>query len=224
MIKILIVDDEADIIDLLKTCFEAQGYLVLTASNGDEAISKLSQNPDLILLDVMMPGKSGFEICHQIRASIDCPIIFLTAKVGDEDIIRGLDLGADDYLLKPFTLKELRARVAAHLRREERRHEVKKQVIADDELIIDMTKQSASILGKDLGLTPKEFEVISFLAQNRGQTFSKEQLYEHIWGYDEMGEARTIAEHIKNIRKKMLNIGENKEYIITVWGIGYRWH
>ena len=87
-----------------------------------------------------------------------------------------------------------------------------------------MTKQSASILGKDLGLTPKEFEVISFLAQNRGQTFSKEQLYEHIWGYDEMGEARTIAEHIKNIRKKMLNIGENKEYIITVWGIGYRWH
>lgn len=224
MIKILIVDDEADIIDLLKTCFEAQGYLVLIAYNGDEALSKLTQKPDLILLDVMMPGKSGFEICHQIRSSVDCPIIFLTAKVDDEDIIRGLDLGADDYLLKPFTLKELRARVAAHLRREERRHEVKKQVIADGELIIDMTSQSVSVLGRDLRLTPREFEVLSFLAQNRGQTFSKEQIYEHIWGYDEMGEARTIAEHIKNIRKKMLHIGEGTEYITTVWGIGYRWH
>lgn len=224
MNKILVVDDEEDIVSLLKTCFEGQGYLVLTAYNGDEALKKLNEHPDLILLDVMMPGKDGFEICSQIRAAIDCPIIFLTAKVDDEDIVKGLGLGADDYLLKPFTLKELRARVAAHLRREERRHEVKKSIIVDGNLVIDISSGCAKIKERDLGLTPKEYELLLFLAQNRGQTFSKEQLYERIWGYDGMGEARTVTEHIKNIRKKMLNIGEEKEYIVTVWGIGYKWH
>ena len=224
MMKILIVDDEEDIVSLLKTCFERQGYLVLTAYNGEEALAKLKQHPDLILLDVMMPGKDGFEICSQIRAVVDCPIIFLTAKVEDEDIIKGLGLGADDYLLKPFRLKELKARVTAHLRREERRHEVKKNVVVDGDLVIDISGSKVRIKGQEVVLTPKEYEVLLFLAQNRGQTFSKEQLYERIWGYDGMGEARTVTEHVKNIRKKMLKLGEEKEYIETVWGIGYRWH
>ncbi|MBE6024612.1 MAG: response regulator transcription factor [Cellulosilyticum sp.] len=224
MIKILVVDDEEDIVSLLKTCFEALGYLVLTAYNGNEALEKLNQHPDLILLDVMMPGKDGFEVCHQIRAAVDCPIIFLTAKIEDEDIIKGLNLGADDYLLKPFNLKELRARVSAHLRREERRNEIKKEIIVDEQLVIDISSTSVKIKGRDLDLTPREYELLLFLAQNRGQTFSKEQLYEKIWGYDGVGEARTITEHVKNIRKKMLSLGEEEGYIVTVWGIGYRWH
>lgn len=224
MKKILVVDDEEDIVALLKTCFEAQEYLVLTAYNGDEALEKLNQLPDLILLDIMMPGRDEFEVCQQIRTVVDCPIIFLTAKVEDEDIITGLGLEADDYLLKPFNLKELRARVLAHLRREERRHKVRKMALVDEELVIDLSTQSVKVRGEALTLTPKEYELLTFLAQNRGQTFSKEQLYEKIWGYDGVGEARTVTEHVKNIRKKMLSIGEEKEYITTVWGIGYRWH
>lgn len=224
MVKILIVDDEEDIVSLLKICFEAQGYLVLTAYNGNEALEKLNQHPDLILLDIMMPDRDGFEVCGQIREIVDCPIIFLTAKVEDEDVIKGLGLGADDYLLKPFNLKELRARVEAHLRREERRYNVKRTTIIDQELLIDLGNQSIKLKDRFLDLTPKEYELLVFLALNKGHTFSKEQLYEKIWGYDGMGEARTVTEHVKNIRKKMLALGGKEEYIVTVWGIGYRWH
>ena len=175
MYNILVVDDEIEITDMLKDYLEGQSYLVYTAHHATEAIEKLNVHLDLILLDVMMPDVSGYELCLQIRDKVQCPILFLTAKVGQEDIIRGLELGGDDYLIKPFRV------------------------------------------------TKKEFELISFLAMNKGQTFSKEQMYERLWGYDVEGESRTITEHIKNIRKKMQEAGETEEYIKTVWGIGYRW-
>lgn len=148
---------------------------------------------------------------------------FLTAKVGQEDIIRGLELGGDDYLIKPFRLKELKARIDSHLRREERRTDSKKSILYHKSCMIDLKSESVSIKGQDIHVTKKEFELISFLAMNKGQTFSKEQMYERLWGYDVEGESRTITEHIKNIRKKMQEAGETEEYIKTVWGIGYRW-
>ncbi|MBU3810436.1 MAG: response regulator transcription factor [Candidatus Niameybacter stercoravium] len=223
MYNILVVDDEKEITDMLKDYLEGQSYLVYTAHHATEAIEKLNVHPDLILLDVMMPDVSGYELCLQIRDKVQCPILFLTAKVGQEDIIRGLELGGDDYLIKPFRLKELKARIDSHLRREERRTDRKKSILYHKNCMIDLKSESVSIKGQDLHVTKKEFELISFLAMNKGQTFSKEQMYERLWGYDVEGESRTITEHIKNIRKKMQEAGETEEYIKTVWGIGYRW-
>lgn len=223
MYKILVVDDEKDIVGMLKDYFEGQGYLVYTAYHAREALEKLKYEIDLILLDVMMPDISGYELCMQIREQVKCPIIFLTAKVGSEDIIQGLEMGADDYITKPFSLKELRARVKAHLRREERPHETHKSMIYHKNCMIDLSNEFVQVLGQDIHLTKKEFELVSFLARHKGQIFSKEQLYEKIWGYDGEGESRTITEHIKNIRKKMLEYGESEDYILTVWGIGYKW-
>lgn len=223
MYNILVVDDEKEITDMLKDYLEGQNYLVYTAHHATEAIEKLNVYPDLILLDVMMPDVSGYELCLQIRDKVQCPILFLTAKVGQEDIIRGLELGGDDYLIKPFKLKELKARIDSHLRREERRTESKKSILYHKNCMIDLKSEAVSIKGQDIHVTKKEFELISFLAMNKGQTFSKEQMYERLWGYDVEGESRTITEHIKNIRKKMLEVGKNEEYIKTVWGIGYRW-
>lgn len=223
MYKILVVDDEEDIVDMLKDYFEGQGYLVYTAYHASEALEKLKYELDLILLDVMMPDISGHELCLKIRDRVECPIIFLTAKVSGEDIVQGLEMGADDYLTKPFSLKELKARVNAHLRREARPRDTRKSVLYHKNCMIDLNNELVEVLGQNIHLTKKEFEIISFLAKHRGQTFSKEQLYERIWGYDSEGESRTITEHIKNIRKKMLDHGESEDYIITVWGIGYKW-
>ncbi len=223
MYNILVVDDEKEITDMLKDYLEGQSYLVYTAHYATEAIEKLNVHLDLILLDVMMPDVSGYELCLQIRDKVQCPILFLTAKVGQEDIIRGLELGGDDYLIKPFRLKELKARIDSHLRREERRTDSKKSILYHKNCMIDLKSESVSIKGQDIHVTKKEFELISFLAMNKGQTFSKEQMYERLWGYDVEGESRTITEHIKNIRKKMQEAGETEEYIKTVWGIGYRW-
>ena len=210
--KILIVDDEADIVSMLKDYFEFNGYDTLTALSGPEAIKKAEMQPDIILLDINMPGMDGMEVCMQIRNFVSCPILFLTARIG---------AGADDYIVKPFSIEELGARVSAHLRRERRQRESPK-IRFDDKLAIDYTERSLYYNGKQVPLAKKEFDIIELLSQHAGQVFGKEQIYELVWDYDSEGDSSVIAEHIRRIRKKFAK-EDMKPYIETVWGVGYKW-
>lgn len=219
--KILIVDDEIDIVSMLKDYFEFNGYDVLTAFSGLEAIKKTELQPDLILLDINMPDVDGMEVCSRIRNFVSCPILFLTARIEDHDKIKGFGLGADDYIVKPFSVDELGARVSAHIRRERRQRESAK-VRFDDKLAIDYTQRCLYYDGKRIPLAKKEFDIIELLSQYTGQIFSKERIYELIWGYDSDGEASVVAEHIRRIRMKFKD-AEMKPYIETVWGVGYKW-
>ena len=222
--KILIVDDEEDIISFLKDSLEEENYEVFTACNGYEAIEKVKIHPDLILLDVMMPDKNGYEVCRKIRDQVDCPIIFLTAKGEDVDIISGLGAGGDDYISKPFSLRQLKARIGAHLRREERSYNNENKVnLYFGDLNIDLRGRTSYCKGESVPLTKKEFDIMEFLAINCGQVFSKEQIYEKIWGYDAEGDSAAVAEHVKKIRYKLKKYDKNREYISTVWGVGYKW-
>lgn len=219
--KILIVDDETDIVSMLKDYFEFNGYYTITATNGLEAIKKAEKQPDIILLDVNMPDIDGIEVCTRIRDFVSCPILFLTARIEDSDKIKGFGAGADDYIIKPFSIDELGARVTAHLRRERRQRESAK-VHFDDKLVIDYTERSLYYNGKRVTLAKKEFDIIELLSQHTGQIFSKDRIYEHIWDYDSEGDSSVVAEHIRRIRSKFAT--ENmKPYIETVWGCGYKW-
>ena len=218
MAKILVVDDDTAILDMIGTILNKDGHLVTKISNSFEINMEKVNLYDLILLDIMMPGMDGFALCSRIRKLVDCPVLFLTAKTEESSLVNGLSLGADDYICKPFGVMELRARVAAHLRREHREHSVRmvvghvcfflslKQMMVDD-MIIPLTKA--------------EYEICEFLARNRGQVFSKEQILEQIFGFDSESNDSTITTHIKNIRTKL-----SDHYcmpIKTVWGIGYKW-
>ncbi len=218
---ILIVDDEADIVSTLRDYFLYNGYRVLTAENGRQAIEKAGKQPDLILLDINMPDTDGLEVCARIRAFVNCPILFLTARIEDSDKVKGFGLGADDYIVKPFSLDELGARVAAHLRREQRRGQAPR-VHLDDKLAIDYTRRRLYFDGTEIPLAKKEFDIIELLSSHAGQIFSKEQIYELAWGYDGDGEASVVAEHIRRIRAKLAATGM-RPYVETVWGVGYRW-
>ncbi len=222
METILIVDDEFDLVNVISDALEANGYKTLKAYNGLEAINMSSQEPDLILLDIMMPELDGFSVIKTIRDRVDCPIIFLTAKTDEKDIVKGLALGGDDYLTKPFSLKELVFRVKAHLRREARE---KKDVdfLRFSKVQVDLRGLKVSINGQDLGLTKKEFEILELLSLNKGQVFSKDQIYDKIWGYDGLGDSFTVTEHIKKIRAKIRALDPSQDYIKTVWGLGYKW-
>lgn len=219
--KILIVDDEADILSMLKDYFEFNGYDVLTASGGLEAIKKAELQPDIILLDINMPDLDGMEVCLRIRDFVSCPILFLTARIEDCDKIKGFSMGADDYIVKPFSVDALGARVSAHIRRERRKRGAAK-VRFDDKLAIDYTQRSLSYDGNLIPLVKKEFDIIELLSLHAGQIFDKERIYERIWGYDSDGDASVVAEHIRRIRAKFKD-AEMKQYIETVWGVGYRW-
>lgn len=219
--KLLIVDDEPDIVTMLKNFFEINGYNVFTATNGLEAIAQAEKQPDLILLDINMPDIDGMEVCSRIRNFVCCPILFLTARIDEVDKIKGFGVGGDDYIVKPFSMDELGARVAAHLRREHRKREAAK-VRFDDSLAIDYTERCLYYDGCPIPLAKKEFDIIELLSQHRGQVFSKERIYELVWNYDSEGDASVIAEHIRRIRVKFKD-SEMKPYIETVWGIGYRW-
>ncbi len=219
--KILIVDDEADIVTMLKSYFEFNGYDVLTAMNGLEAIEKAGKQPDIILLDINMPDIDGMEVCSRIRNFVCCPILFLTARIDDSDKIKGFGIGADDYIVKPFSIDELGARVSAHIRREYRQRESSK-VRLDHNLAIDYTERCLYYDGNLIPLSKKEFDIIELLSQHRGQVFSKERIYELVWDYDSEGEVSVIAEHIRRIRIKFKD-ADIRPYIETVWGIGYRW-
>lgn len=219
--KILIADDEPGIIQLLTDYFEMQDYQVITAENGAEVLKKLSQGPDLILLDVNMPALNGFEVCERIRAHISCPILFLTAKIEEADRIKGFMVGGDDYILKPFSIDELGARVEAHLRREERR-KTDKAVKVYGQLIIHYGERCVYYEEKAISLTKTEYGIVEQLSLKPGQIFSKEQLYEKVRGFDGSADSSIVTEHIRRVRSK-LGRYTDRQYIETVWGVGYRW-
>lgn len=219
--KILIVDDDREMLKMLKSFFEIKRYSIFTAEDGMETMKMLAVNPDIILLDVNMPQLDGMEVCRRIRDKVACPILFLTARVEEQDRVNGLLSGGDDYILKPFSLKELEARIIAHLKREER-HKTKSEYRFQGELLIDYTAKTVQINGNDLELTKLEYGIIEFLSMNPGLVFDKERIYEKVCGYDGEGDSRVVTELIRRIRKKM-SLQTEKEYIETVWGMGYKW-
>ncbi len=221
MYKILVADDEKDVVSLLKDYFEINGYLVITAYSGAEAIEKAAQNLDIILLDVNMPDGDGLTVCQKLRDYVSCPIVFLTARIEDSDKISGFSSGGDDYIIKPFSIDELGARVAAHIRRD---HRIKSQanVRFFGGLTIDYTAKTISAEGKAIELAKKEYQIIELLSLNCGQVYDKERIYEKIWGYDAEGDSSVITEHIRRIRAKLSKCGE-EYHIETVWGMGYKW-
>lgn len=219
--KILIVDDETDILTMLGSFFESRGYFVMKASKGEEAIRQAQQNPDIILLDINMPDIDGLEVCRRIRDHISCPILFLTARIEDGDKIKGFSAGGDDYIVKPFSLAELEARVAAHLRRESR-HQRASQIRFSGDLTIDFGEHCLFCRDRKITLTRKEFAIVELLCQNPGQVFDKERIYERVWGYDKDGDSSVVAEHIRRIRNEIAACTD-ASYIETVWGCGYKW-
>lgn len=227
MSKILIIDDETDLVMLLKDELEAKGHEVLTAYDGQTGIDLSQKQPDLIILDIMMPGIDGFEVCRTIRDDVLCPVIFLSARQSETDKIRGLTLGGDDYITKPFGLHELLAKIEANLRRERRSQylnaENKRSKLYFEKLCLDMRERTVRVDGKDIELTKREYDIVELLALHAGQVFSREQIYEKIWGFDSEGNSSTVVERIKKIRAKF-SAAADKEYISTVWGIGYKWN
>ena len=219
--KILIVDDEADIVAMLKGFFENRNYYVLTATDGIEAIKQSERQPDIILLDINMPQLDGVSVCERIRDYVSCPILFLTARIEEADKVKGFSAGGDDYILKPFSVIELDARVAAHLRREKRRG-IEAKVKFDEGFTIDYSERCVYWYNETIPFVKKEFDIIELLSQNAGQVFDKERIYERVWGYGGEGDSNVIFEHIRRIRSK-LAAAHCKSYIETVWGCGYKW-
>ena len=215
--KILAVDDEPGILRVIRKALEKE-YEVVTVCRPSEPLPATLTNIDLIILDVMMPGEDGYEILTKIRDDVTCPIIFLTAKALEEDVVYGLALGADDYLRKPFSVGELRARVAAHIRRDKRENT---SCIRSGSIALYPANRRVTVSDKDISLTKSEFDIMLLLIRNKGQTFSKEQIYEKLYGYEKDGDESAITEHVKNLRKKLSAGGA--EPVETVWGIGYRW-
>ena len=219
--RILIVDDEIDIVNLIKNYFLLHGYDVLTATGGRDALKKAEQQPDLILLDINMPDIDGITVLKSIRDFVGCPILFLTASIEDADKIKGFSAGADDYIVKPFSMDELGARVAAHLRRE-LRHKTAAKLSFSGDFVIDYSERCVYFKNNVVSLAKKEFDIVELLSQNVGQIFDKERIYESIWGYDSEGDSAVVAEHIRRVRAKFAAAGI-RPYIETIWGVGYKW-
>lgn len=217
-IKILVIDDDDDICKLIKNALNKREYMIETRNSAINLSINDLKKFDLILMDVMMPKVDGFKLCKKIRRDVDCPIIFITAKVLEEDIIEGFSIGADDYIKKPFSILELRARVEAHLRRENREHN---NTLSTNGLRFNL--QSKEIFCNDIkiALTKGEYNICEFLAKHRGQVFSLEQIFIAIYGYNKDSDNSSIREHIKNIRSKITDYIDNP--IETIWGVGYKW-
>lgn len=218
---ILIADDEPDIVKMLESWFLSRGYTVLTATNGIDAIKQAERKPDIMLLDINMPKLDGISVCERIREYVSCPILFLTARIEDTDKVKGFAAGGDDYIIKPFSLAELDARVKAHLRREAR-HVANSQIKFAGELTIDYAQRCIFFKDNRITLAKKEFDIVELLSVNLGQVFDKERIYEKIWGYESEGDSSVVAEHIRRIRTKLAEFTD-KTYIETVWGCGYKW-
>ena len=220
--RILMVEDEKLLCDGIAEDLELEKYTVERCYDGAEAYDLLlSESFDLLILDLNLPGMDGLELCRQIRDKISCPILFLTAKAEEQDRVNGLLSGGDDYILKPFSLKELEARIISHLKREER-HRTKSEYRFREGLMIDYTAKEVRIDGKKADFTRTEYEIIEFLSMNPGQVFDRERIYERVCGYDAQGDSRVITELIRRIRKKLAEY-TTAEFIETVWGMGYRW-
>lgn len=222
MTKVLIVDDERDMRHLIEMMLKNSQFETITAGSGEEAYYALRHNNvDLILLDVMMPNENGFEVCTKIRETSKVPIIFLTARDASEDKVRGLTIGADDYIVKPFTIDELVARINAVLRRTGATElEIQQKYIAIDPIKLDEVARKVYVEDKVVPLTLKEFELLYLFMLNPGTAYSREQLLERIWDIDYAGGTRTVDTHIKTLRLKLGK--QASEYVQTVWGVGYR--
>lgn len=222
--SILIADDHDDILEILQRYVSKEGYIPILAHDGDEAIQKFNEySPILLLLDVLMPKKDGFEVCRQIRKNSNVPIIMITAKGEDGDRIMGLDIGADDYIVKPFSPAEVMARIRAVLRRIDiSEEEEEKDIIRFSGLEINISTYEVWVQEKNINLTKKEIEILWLLAGNPGKVFSRDTLLDRVWGYDYFGDARTVDTHIKRLRSKM-DVSETVNWDIkTVWGVGYK--
>ncbi|GIP26571.1 DNA-binding response regulator [Paenibacillus sp. J23TS9] len=225
MKQILIVEDEKIIAELERDYLEAHGYKVEIAADGDSGLKLgMSGEYDLIILDLMLPRINGFDVCRQIREKHNVPILMVTAKKEDIDVIRGLGLGADDYITKPFKPGELVARVKAHLARYERLIGTKenKEQIRIHGLLIDYGARRVFVHDQEVILTTKEFDLLYFLALNPNRVFSKDQLFEKLWGMDALGDSQTVTVHIRKLREKIEIDASKSQYIETVWGAGYR--
>ena len=226
--NILIVEDDESILQLEKDYLEANGFTVDTALDGNDGLEKaLNGNFDLIILDIMLPGVDGLEICKRVREKSNIPILLVSAKRDDIDKIKGLGFGADDYVVKPFSPSELVARVIAHINRYERLTGSAKEehdVIEIDSMKIDKKARRVFVNGKEISFTNKEFELLTYLAENPDTIFSKEELFEKIWKYDPIGETSTVTVHINRIRDKLFAADKNFKHVNTVWGKGYRFN
>ncbi len=226
MSRILIVEDEQEIADLEKDYLELSDFEVHIENNGEDGLREaLEGDYALIILDLMLPGVDGFEICKEIRDSKDIPIIIVSAKKDDIDKIRGLGLGADDYLTKPFSPSELVARVKAHMARYDRlvgSGSKPNDIIEIRGLKIDKTARRVYINGEEKNFTTKEFDLLTFLAENPNHVYTKDELFREIWGMESIGDIATVTVHIKKIREKVETDSSNPQYIETIWGVGYR--
>ncbi|QXM06974.1 response regulator YycF [Crassaminicella indica] len=221
--KILVVDDERTISEILKFNLEKEGYDVSVASDGEEAVQKTYQvEPDLILLDVMLPKMDGFQVCKKVRENFNMPILMLTAKEEEVDKVLGLELGADDYITKPFSMRELLARVKANIRRMEASGtNEKSNILVSGDLNIDLNKYEVKKRGEVVELTLREFELLKYLATQENQVFTREKLLEEVWGYEYYGDIRTVDVTVRRLREKIEDHSSNPKYILTKRGVGY---
>ncbi|MCI8520154.1 MAG: response regulator transcription factor [Clostridia bacterium] len=220
--KILIADDDAHIAELIKLYFEKDGFTTVTANNGRTAVELFkSEAPSIVILDVMMPEMDGWQVCREIRRVSNIPIIMLTAKGETFDKVLGLELGADDYMVKPFEPKELIARVKAVLRRSDTKETTAEKEIVFPNLTINLSNYELKISGNIVEVPPKELELLYFLASNPNRVFTREQLLEEVWGFDYFGDSRTVDVHIKRLREKLEDVEANWQ-LKTVWGVGYK--
>ena len=219
--KILIADDESDIVSMLGSFFESKGFRVLPAFNGAEALKQVEKQPDIILLDINMPGTDGLEVCKRIRDHISCPILFLTARIEDTDKVKGFTVGGDDYIVKPFETKEVVARIKAVLRRTGQNQGEAVKEVKYDKLSINLTNYELKVNGVQVDTPPKEMELIYHLASNPNRVFTRDQLLDEVWGFDYYGDSRTVDVHVKRLREKLEGVSD-KWALKTVWGVGYK--
>ena len=223
MSRILIVEDELDLANLIKDYLEKELYEVEICSQGDKAIEIFDKfKPSLVILDLMLPGMNGYEICQNIRIKSTIPILILSAKIDEFDKVKGLNLGADDYITKPFRPRELLARVNAQLRRSQVFNKENLEIIEIENIRIYTKEYKVEKDGRDLDLSRNEFELLMFLSKNPRQVFSREQLYDRIWGFDSYGDLNTVTVTINRLRQKIEDNPKNPKYILTVWGVGYK--
>lgn len=220
--KIMIVDDDLNICELLRLYIEKEGFSVVTANDGEAALKSFDkENPDLILLDIMLPRLDGWQVCREIRKTSQCPIIMLTAKGEVFDKVLGLELGADDYMVKPFEAKEVIARIRAVMRRSGKTEEPPIKEVRWDKLSINLTNYELRVDGVQIDTPPKEMELLYHLASNPNRVFTRDQLLDEVWGFDYYGDSRTVDVHVKRLREKIDGVSDKWE-LKTVWGVGYK--
>ncbi len=220
--KIMIVDDDTNICELLRMYLEKEGFTTVIANDGQQAVEIFpKENPNLILLDIMLPGLDGWQVCRKIRATSSCPIIMTTAKGETFDKVLGLELGADDYIVKPFDTKEVVARIKAVLRRTSSHINDPQKEVHYDKLSINLTNYELKVNGKIVNTPPKELELIYHLASNPNRVFTRDQLLDEVWGFDYYGDSRTVDVHVKRLREKLENVSDKWE-LKTVWSVGYK--